>query len=259
MGVQGVFTKNLDIALLSNKIDIAVHSMKDVPVCLAEGLCEAAVLPRGNHRDVLVYKESTNAFKDEKNDQLPGAEFSGIIATSSIRRRAQWLHRYPNSQFVDIRGNIHTRLGKLAVHDWHGAIFASAGLERLDAKPQTSLDLDWMLPAPAQGAIMVVCRAHDAELKKKIQSINHLETAFCVKAERDFLQGLMGGCTAPISALAQCKNGRIYFQGNILSVDGKKKKEVFIDRAIENGQQIGIEAANELLGNGGDELIRKFQ
>src|SRR5919112_5196615 len=153
LGVQGVFTKTLDAALLSKRIDLAVHSMKDVPTLLAQGIQQAAVLKRASYKDIFVYKHEANFLKDPYS--------TATIATSSIRRKAQWLHRYPNHRFENLRGNVNTRLRKVAEQHWAGAIFAAAGLERIALRPQNAVNLEWMLPAPAQGAIMVVCRTDD--------------------------------------------------------------------------------------------------
>ena len=153
IGVQGIFTRSLDIALLNNKIDIAVHSMKDVPVQLAKGIVQAAVLKRASYKDLFVYKEDDSFLQDHSS--------TAVIATSSVRRKAQWLRRYPNHTIENLRGNVNTRLQKVKDNHWQGAIFAAAGLERINLRPQNSIELDWMLPAPAQGAIMVVCREND--------------------------------------------------------------------------------------------------
>jgi hydroxymethylbilane synthase len=149
MGVQGVFTKTLDSALLSGRFDIAVHSMKDVPIQMAQGIVEAAVLPRANFMDILVPKNGTEFLSDPAH--------AALIATSSIRRKAQWLHRYPHHRITNLRGNVNTRLRKLEEENWDGAIFAAAGLERINLRPASAIELDWMLPAPAQGAILPRC------------------------------------------------------------------------------------------------------
>lgn len=162
IGVQGIFTKTLDAALLSNKIDIAVHSMKDVPTKLAKGLQQAAVLKRGNYRDILVFKDSKFEIR---NSNL-------LIGTSSIRRIAQWKNKYPDTIIENLRGNVNTRLRKLKESNWHGAIFAAAGLERINLRPENSVDLDWMLPAPAQGAVMIVCKEGDDAVKEKCMLLN---------------------------------------------------------------------------------------
>ena len=144
------------------------------------------------------------------------------IASSSLRRRAQWLHRFPNDTIEPIRGNVNTRLKKLATSDWWGAIFAAAGLERIGMRPANAIELKWMLPAPAQGAILVVCREKDEQVFSQCRSIHHEQTAFCVKTERDFLSGLMGGCSTPIGALAQIEGDDLFFQGNLLDEAGEK-------------------------------------
>src|SRR5579859_7354962 len=209
MGVQGVFTRSLDIALLNNRIDIAVHSMKDVPTQLPEGIEQAAVLKRGPVHDLLVFKQDTAFLRDR----------DGVarIATSSIRRKAQWLHKYPHHQIENLRGNVNTRLRKLAEESWDAAIFAQAGLERIHLRPENSLVLDWMLPAPAQGAILVVSRADETVLRV-CEPLNDADTALCTKIERDFLRTLLGGCSTPISALAEVEDGDVYFSGQILSI-----------------------------------------
>lgn len=263
MGVQGIFTRSLDISLLQNNIDIAVHSMKDVPTRLAKGIVQAAVLERASYKDILVYKgekEFVNAqlsiFSGTPLTTIPFLANQSVftIATSSIRRKAQWLNRYPDHVIENLRGNINTRLRKVANENWDGAIFAAAGLERINLRPANSIELDWMLPAPAQGAIMVVCREHDDYCAEACARFNHIATAECTKIERDFLNELAGGCSTPVSALAQVINGKIIFKGNILSVDGKEKVE--IEKIAEPGDSanIGREAAVELLINEGQKI-----
>src|SRR5688500_14536661 len=214
LGVQGVFTKTLDAALLNNRIDIAVHSMKDMPTRLARGIRQAAVLARASHKDILVFKGQ----RSDVENALAGADSAKVpftVATSSIRRMAQWLHRYPHHQIENLRGNVNTRLRKVAESNWNGAIFAAAGLERIHLRPEASIDLDWMLPAPSQGAIMIVCSDKDEVAFEACNTFNDEHTALCTKIERDFLNTLMGGCSTPISALAQVKNTTVEFEGNI--------------------------------------------
>ena len=148
------------------------------------------------------------------------------IATSSIRRKAQWLHRYPNHSIENLRGNVNTRLRKIDENNWNGAIFAAAGLERIHLRPENSIDLDWMLPAPAQGAITISCREDDDVSFDACHLLNDESTDMCTKIERDFLGHLLGGCSTPISALAVIENDKIIFKGNICSPDGKKKIEI---------------------------------
>lgn len=257
LGVQGIFTKTLDAALLNNRIDIAVHSMKDVPTKLAQGIKQASVLKRASHKDILVYKNKSDlhllGFEDgawgvvdkKMQDQNP----SFTIATSSIRRIAQWLHRYPQHRIENLRGNVNTRMLKVEESNWNGAIFAGAGLERIDLRPENSIDLDWMLPAPSQGAIMVVCREDDQFSFDACQSFNDKATAICTKIEKDFLRVLMGGCSTPISALAEINNDKILFRGNLCSVNGEHKIDVTKELQISESENLGTIAANELLQN----------
>ena len=246
MGVQGIFTKSLDIALLNHTIDIAVHSMKDVPTQLARGIMQGAVLKRGPVHDLLVFK-TDSSFLSKKN-------YQANIATSSVRRKAQWLHKYPQHQMHNLRGNVNTRLQKLETENWDAAIFAQAGLERIDLRPTNSIVLDWMLPAPAQGAIMVVCRDEDDHARETCQLFNDANTALCTKIERDFLRALSGGCSTPISALAEIEDDELYFSGSILSLDGTRKVEVEKILPADMVTNIGRDAAEELLENGGKEI-----
>src|SRR6476469_5108557 len=239
LGVQGVFTKTLDAALLNKRIDLAVHSMKDVPTLLAHGIQQAAVLNRASYKDIFVYKTNANFLKDPYS--------TATIATSSIRRKAQWLYRFPKHRFENLRGHVNTRLRKVEENDWAGAIFAAAGLESINLRPQTSVDLDWMLPAPAQGAIMVVCRSEDAKAFEACRSFHDNDTALCTKIERDFLKTLLGGCSTPISALAVVENDQLLFKGNICSVDGSAMEEIEMKRPIANADELGLRAANDLL------------
>ena len=266
MGVQGVFTRSLDIALLNNKIDIAVHSMKDVPVQLPQGIIQAAVLQRASYKDIFVYKEGLNINEalisplgtgdvGETFSSPAGGGWEGVIATSSIRRKAQWLHRYPGTSIENLRGNVNTRLRKVAESNWAGAIFAAAGLERIGLRPKNSIDLDWMLPAPAQGAIMVVCREDDEHVFNACNKMNDVHTAIAVKVERDFLSALMGGCSTPISALAVVQGNEILFKGNIVLPDGSQKAEIEKTFSIADKNMAGQMAAEELLKNGGEEII----
>jgi hydroxymethylbilane synthase len=243
MGVQGIFTRSLDIALLNNTIDIAVHSMKDVPTQLPEGLLQAAVLQRGPVYDLLVYKQDT--------EFLHHRDSMARIATSSVRRIAQWLNKYPKHEMHNLRGNVNTRLRKLAEENWDAAIFAQAGLERIQLRPEKSIVLDWMLPAPAQGAIMVIARNDDALTLQYCQSLNDPDTALCTKIERDFLRTLLGGCSTPISALAEAEDGDVYFRGQLLSLDGRQKVEIEKILPLDKADGLGRSAAEELLENGG--------
>jgi len=280
LGVQGIFTKALDAALLNNRIDIAVHSMKDVPVQMAEGIIQAAVLKRGSYKDVFVYKDKADLEKlgyingqwTMDSGQLTVGNHSPLtthhspftthpltIATSSVRRIAQWLNRYPNTRIENLRGNVNTRLHKVETHNWNGAIFAAAGIERINVRPETSVDLDWMLPAPAQGAIVVVCRKNDEAIFNSCRHFNDETTALSVKIERDFLKVLMGGCSTPISALAMVNGEMVVFRGNVLSTDGKQKAEINQTLPVNGAADLGIMAGKEILHNGADKIIEQIR
>ena len=263
MGIQGIFTKSLDMALLNNTIDVAVHSMKDVPTQMAAGIVQASILERASYKDILVYKELSMVndqwsminenYSDKKNPFTnPGSPFT--FATSSIRRQAQWLNRFPHHTIENLRGNVNTRLRKVADSQWHGAIFAAAGIERIGLRPSNSIDLDWMLPAPAQGAIMVVGREGDDYFLDACKHFNHSHTAICTNIERGFLRALLGGCSTPISALAQVENDNLIFKGSILSVDGKDKVTIEKEVPLTDSTDFGQIAAKEILLNGGQKI-----
>lgn len=266
MGVQGIFTRSLDAALLNNRVDIAVHSMKDVPIGLPLGICQAAVLPRGPVSDLLVYRGDADGIKkrlgytdghwttpDANMDATDMTPF--LVATSSLRRRAQWLNRYPAHRTTDLRGNVQTRLKKLEASDWNGAIFARAGLDRIGLLPSHALELDWMLPAPAQGAIMVVCREEDTQARECLAALNDAQTELCTRVERDFLKTLMGGCTTPVGALAEIRDGTLFFRGNLLSVDGRHKVSATWEGDRSMAGDCGIRAANQVMEEGGREIL----
>nr|WP_246615737.1 hydroxymethylbilane synthase [Aquimarina litoralis] len=247
LGITGIFTKTLDVAMINDDIDIAVHSMKDVPTALPKGIVEAAVLERANVQDILLHKGLE--FLEEK----------GTIATGSLRRKAQWLHKYPTHDVEDLRGNVNTRMQKLKDGDWNGAIFAAAGLERINLKPKEYLDLDWMVPAPAQGAMLVVAKENDSYCLEALSELNHLESKICVHIEREFLRKLEGGCTAPIGALAKINEDQIHFVGALFSLDGKEKIEIEKTTSIKNKKDFGVLCAEEILNNGGKELMQNIK
>jgi hydroxymethylbilane synthase len=252
MGVQGIFTRSLDLALLNNQIDLAVHSMKDVPVDLPNGITEAAILERDSPYDLLVPHPSNENIHLENHEPV-------IIASSSLRRRAQWLHRFPADQIEPIRGNVNTRLKKLEDGNWWGAIFAAAGLQRLGLRQANFIELDWMIPAPAQGAILLVCRENEKKIIEICRSIHHESTAFCVKIERDFLAALLGGCSTPIGSLAETEGEEVFFKGNLLDPSGGKMFSIEKRISVELAASLGTAAAHELLSTGGQEILEKKQ
>jgi hydroxymethylbilane synthase len=250
IGVEGIFTKALDAALLSGRIDVAVHSLKDVPTRLAKGLSLVGVPERGSWVDVLVQKK---AGVDPSQDGF-------VLATSSLRRQAQWLNRYPGSVVVPMRGNIQTRLRKLVETDaWKGALFAAAGIDRVGLEVPHRTDMDWMVPAPSQGALAIVARSDDASWQSRREWLDHRPTRWCVEAERSFLRRLMGGCSMPIGALATIADGKMHFRGNILTTDGLEKAEVEMWFDEEDFAVAGERAAEEILRQGGAEILKKLR
>lgn len=247
LGITGIFTKTLDVAMIRGDIDIAVHSMKDVPTALPNGITQVAVMKRANTQDILVHK---------------GLHFlngDGIIATGSLRRKAQWLNRYPYHTVVDLRGNVNTRLQKLKENDWNGAIFAAAGLERINLLPKNAVILDWMVPAPAQGAMTIVAMENDAYCKEVLAQLNHKETEICTAVEREFLRTLEGGCTAPIGALAAVIDNTLFFKGALFALDGSNKIEVEKSISLNKTEGFGKSCAEEVLQNGGVALMEEIR
>ena len=249
LGITGIFTKDLDIALLNNEVDIAVHSLKDIPTELPENVEIIAVLKRDFPQDILVRR------KGAENLELKDLK----VATSSLRRRAFWLKEFPQAQFSDIRGNVQTRLRKLEEEDFDATLFSLAAIERI------SLVVDYefipmMISAPAQGVVAITARKDDEEIQEIFEEINHLPTQICVDIERSFLNTLEGGCTAPIGAFAEMNDkNEIRFQGRLCSLDGKnciETDEIFL---WEEGKNFGKNLAEKLLENGGRELMAEIK
>lgn len=248
LGITGVFTRDLDTALLNDEIDIAVHSLKDVPTVLPENIELIAHLERDFPQDVLIRKESSR-----------NKEFHELkLATSSLRRRAFWLRNFPNAEFSDIRGNIQTRLQKLEEQDFDATILSLAGIKRM------KMDIDYemlpmMISAPSQGVIAVAGHSHKQEINDIVRKINHKKTQICVEIERDFLNTLEGGCTAPIGAFAEIFDDQIRFKAALCSLDGKNciaTDENFVYNEEEN---YGKKFAKIVLENGGKELMTEIK
>jgi len=249
IGGMGLFTKTLDAAMLQGAIDIAVHSLKDVPTDLPEKIVQAAVLERASIQDVLVHKGGLNF--------LESAE--GVIATGSLRRKAQWLHKFPKHKVTDLRGNVNTRLQKLKDNNWNGAIFALAGLQLFHLLPKEHQVLDWMVPAPAQGAIMVTAMESNTFIREACRKLNHQETEVAVGIERQFMKTLEGGCTAPIGGNAKIENDSIHFKGILSALDGSEKIEIEKEVSVSEADNLGALCAKEILNNGGALLMQKIK
>lgn len=247
LGITGIFTKTLDVAMINDQIDIAVHSMKDVPTLLPKGIVQTAVLERAAHEDILVTNDPFD----------PGLKCT--IATGSLRRKAQWLHRYPHHEVVGLRGNVNTRLQHLADNEWQGAIFAKAGLERIDLLPSNHHILTWMVPAPAQGAMMVVAMENDLFAIEASSQLNHRPSQICTQVEREFLRVLEGGCTAPIGALAQIQEADLHLNGVLLSLDGKERIMISEKIDLQYYEGFGKKCAESLLNKGGSQLMAQIK
>lgn len=248
MGIQGIFTKALDDALLNNDIDIAVHSLKDVPTLLPKGIKISAYLKRGAANDVMVYQKKFINW--EKNN---------LIGTGSLRRKAQWLRKYPFHITENLRGNLKKRFEKLDKSNWGGAIFAQAGLERINLLKNKFEVLDWMIPAPGQGTMCVLNLKKNKVLGEIVGSLNCIDTQVCSEIERTFLNKLEGGCTAPIGAHAFIKEEKINFDGGLFSLDGSQaifhKTKVSLNKA----KGLGSKAATQILRKGGSELMLEIK
>lgn len=251
MGGKGVFTKALDDALLDNRIDVAVHSYKDLPTENPLPLLVSAVLERDDPRDCLVAPDGTGFLNDE--------QVEAIIATSSNRRKAQWLHRYPNHSITNIRGNVNTRLRKVNENNWSGAIFAAAGLKRINLDHHISLYLDWMVPAPAQGAMAVMIRENDEELAGITKILNHPETDLCTGLERELLNEMEAGCSAPVGAFAWIDGNEVILHAVALKTDGSLQYDIEMKAQADKAAGLGRKAARELLGQGADKLVEEMR
>lgn len=251
MGGKGVFTKALDDAMLNGEIDVAVHSFKDLPTENPLPLRIAAIMERADPRDTLVASKGT--------DFLDDPDYKAVIATSSNRRKAQWLNRYPHHEMADIRGNVNTRIDKVHSGRWDGAIFAAAGLLRIDLGHHISQYLDWMVPAPAQGAMAVVVGEEDTEMAKIIAHLNHDETALCTTIERDFLHDMEAGCSAPVGAYARIQNGDIHFKAVALTLDGQERFEHEQTETVGKAGDLGHIAAQVLLEKGAIKVIDEIK
>jgi len=249
IGGKGLFVKELEAALLDGRADLAVHSMKDVPMALPEGLTLAVICEREDPLDAFV----SNQF--EKFADLPqGAR----VGTSSLRRKSQILKQRPDLQIIDLRGNVGTRLGKLDDGQYDAIILASAGLKRLglENRIRHTIEPNVSLPAVGQGALGLECRADDQEVLALIQPLLHIETDVCVRAERAFNAYLEGGCQVPIAGYATLQDGKIHIEGRVGSVDGQTLLRAELNDEIHNAQQLGENLARNLLEQGAGDLLK---
>lgn len=250
LGGKGLFTKELDTALLGNEVDICVHSMKDVPTWLPEGTILPCTLPREDTNDAFIYKDGSVKSISELPD-------NSVIGTASLRRQAQLMAKNPTLKCVNFRGNVQTRLRKLDDGVVDATLLAIAGLKRMDMADCATSVLDWdeMLPAVAQGAIGIQCRSDDERSLKYISALNHPETLACVTCERGFLEALDGNCKTPIAGQARVVDGQIKFRGLIAMPDGSQKFETESEGAIEDAHDIGRQAGEKLKAQAGEKFF----
>ncbi len=248
MGGYGVFTKAIQNALLAERVDLAVHSLKDLPTLATEGLVLAGTPERGPVGDVLV------SGRVRRFDDLPKGS---VVGTSSLRRRAQVLNRRPDLTLVNLRGNVQTRLDKLEREGLGAIILAEAGLDRLGLAGRITevLDSAWMLPAVGQGAIGLECRASDAESRHAAGRITDRATWARVLAERAMLETLGGGCLVPIGTLSAVEAGRVTLRGSVLSADGSRRISATHSGPADSPLAVGQELAAMLLGEGAAEML----
>ncbi|HKI35184.1 MAG TPA: hydroxymethylbilane synthase [Gemmataceae bacterium] len=248
IGGEGVFTKEIQRALLDGSVDVAVHSLKDLPTIPVEGLVLAAVPERGPTGDVFVSE------KHRRFDDLPRG---AVLATSSLRRRAQALHRRPDLKLIDIRGNVETRLRKLHETGIDATLLAEAGLVRLGLATAITevLDPDWMLPAVGQGALGLECRADDRETLGLVERLNHLPTRRAVLAEREMLRALGGGCQVPMGAVCRIAGDVLVLRGAVVRANGTQRVEAELSGLADDPEGIGRRVAGELLARGAGKLL----
>jgi hydroxymethylbilane synthase len=248
IGGEGVFTKEIQRALLDGSVDVAVHSLKDLPTVPVEGLLLAAVPERGPTGDVFV-SEGQRRF----DDLPPGA----VLATSSVRRRAQALHRRPDLRVTDIRGNVETRLQKLHEGGLDGIILAEAGLQRLGLAAAITevLDPAWMLPAVGQGALGLECRADDEATLALVRRLNHVPTERAAVAERALLRALGGGCQVPLGAVSRIEGDVLSLRGSVVSPDGRRRVEAAASGSADDPEAVGRRVADLLLAREAGQLF----
>lgn len=249
IGGKGLFVKELEVALLEGRADIAVHSMKDVPMALPEGLTLSVICKREDPRDAFVSRRYSSV-----SELPPGAR----VGTSSMRRQCQLVARYPELQLLDLRGNVNTRLARLDSDEYDAIILATAGLLRLDMAERISqrMPVDDSLPAGGQGAVGIECRGNDARTQALLSVLHHPETASCVIAERAVNCALQGGCQVPIACYAELMGAeQLYLRALVGSLDGRLMLREEIYGSVDRAEQLGIELAQRLLVRGADKIL----
>ena len=248
IGGKGLFVKELEVAMLAGDADIAVHSMKDVPMEFPEGLELGVILERETPTDAFV----SNNFKSL--EELPQG---AIVGTSSLRRQCQLQNLRPDLVIRSLRGNVQTRLGKLDSGEFDAIILASAGLLRLEMESRIAqyLTPEISLPAGGQGAVGIELRSNDAETLALLKPLQHDTTAYRVTAERAMNRRLEGGCQVPIACYAEENNGELWLRGLVGSIDGKQMLTTEYRAPVAEAEALGIRAAEDLLGQGADKIV----
>jgi hydroxymethylbilane synthase len=251
LGGKGLFTKELDTALLGNEVDICVHSMKDVPTWLPEGTILPCTLPREDTNDAFIHKDGSVTCIEDLPDY-------SVIGTASLRRQSQLMAKNPTFKCVNFRGNVQTRLRKLSDGVVDATLLAIAGLKRMDMDDCATAILDWdeMLPAVAQGAIGIQCRTGDERSFKYIDALNHKDTKSCVDCERSFLEALDGNCKTPIAGQARIVDGKLKFRGLIAMPDGSQKFETESEGEVADAVKIGFAAGEKLKAEAGEKFFQ---
>lgn len=254
IGDKGLFTKELETGMINQDIDFAVHSLKDLPTRLPEGLALAAITERENPADALVVHEK---FKDKQIDTLPPG---AVIGTSSLRRLAQLRHHFPYLEFKDVRGNLNTRMAKLDAGEYDALILAVAGLERLGmgSRVHQVIPAHISLHAVGQGALGIECRSDDIEVISLLKAIEHPNTRDRCLAERAFLRDLEGGCQVPIGVNTEINGDNLTLRGIVISVDGQKMVEDTVSGAASDAEKLGTELAQRLRQEGAQEILEEI-
>ena len=252
IGDKGLFTKEIENALLDGRIDVAVHSLKDVPTHIPDGLRIAAVAKREDVRDVLI------SSKWKSLDELPER---ATIATGSLRRKAQLLHHRPDLRIVDIRGNLQTRFARYEESNWDGMMLAYAGVKRLGLEKHIAqiIPTELILPAVGQGALGIEIRSDDDRTLRFMKILNHAATETCTRAERSLLRTLEGGCQIPIGAHAAMKKGKLVLRAVVGSIDGSVLLDVDGASVPSRAEQLGIRLGEKLLRNGAKEILESIR
>ena len=255
IGDKGLFTKEIDHALLEGTIDLAVHSAKDVPTVLPPGLVIGAITEREDVRDVFIAHPSKN---HRRFADLPR---HAKIATGSLRRRCQLLQNRPDLEVIDLRGNLNTRFKKLEASDWEGMVLARAGVKRLGWEERISdvLTVETMLPAVGQGALAIIIREGDDRVHEVVQRMHDESTAIAVRGERAFLRFLEGGCQVPIGTFGRLENGTFRLDALIGSLDGRRIVRGNIDGSPTESEALGVQLAKQLLERGGREILAEIR